>query len=349
HAFQRACARLARKTGDVVAGQVGDHGLVFLTGFAGSGGAARSKLADLATRTSALARRFGFRFHAGVSLGRPSHALRNASRGNTLGDTRDAALPVRYRAAILAAEHAASHGLSLAYEQPRSERSKQGLRKLRRRLTQGIEVQPHLLHARFEQYIQAVVAGAEHRLDVVKRELDAGLERLTEPLIAIGVLDEKSFDDMQELTERATTQGASVSALVASYRQLVAEIQGAIQRPTLARQERSTERAIAFIRDHLSEPLSLLQVSSVAGFAPSYFSKLFKRSEGVTLQSYILELRIARAAEMLRGSKLSIERTRQLSGFRTRGYFNRAFKQATGVSPIEFRRGGRRVRLAHRV
>src|SRR5258708_8782859 len=71
HEFQRACAALARKVGGVVSGQVGDHGVVFLTDDSGSETKVRGRLTDLATRAASLARRFGFKLYAGIGQAKP--------------------------------------------------------------------------------------------------------------------------------------------------------------------------------------------------------------------------------------------------------------------------------------
>jgi AraC-like DNA-binding protein len=211
-------------------------------------------------------RRLGLRLHAGADL------------------APDAALPARYRSALANAGRAAERGEPIVYDEPRSKRSDRALAKQRYGLAQGIEARPDLLDARFESYIEAAMALAGHRIESLRRELDAGLERLIEPLLATGALEEKSFDDFAAAMARAVL------------------------------------------------------VARLAGFAPGYFSKLFRQSEGTTFQHDLLALRLERAAEMLEGTKLGVERVRQLSGFRNRAYFNRAFKKAMGVSPREHRR-----------
>jgi AraC-like DNA-binding protein len=320
HAFQRACAATARKVGNMLAGQAGDHGVFFLADFAGSRARTVSKLGDLAARAAASARRFGLRLHAGADL------------------TPDAALPARYRSALANAECATERGVPIVCDEPRSRRSDRALARLRHGLARGIEARPDLLDARFESYIEAAMALAGNRIESLRRELDAGLERLTEPLLATGALDEKSFDDLAAAMARAVARATTTAALIDSYRSFIIDIRGAIEHSIGSRQERGTRRAALFIREHLSEPLTLPEVARLAGFAPGYFSKLFKQSEGTTFQHYLLALRLERATEMLEGTKLGVERVRQLSGFRNRAYFNRAFKKAMGVSPRDHRR-----------
>jgi YesN/AraC family two-component response regulator len=75
----------------------------------------------------------------------------------------------------------------------------------------------------------------------------------------------------------------------------------------------------------------------VAGFAPDYFSRLFKKSEGVPFGRYLQEVRVTRAKQMLSGTTLTVEQVQRLSGFQNRPYFHRLFKHAVGMTPIEYR------------
>jgi two-component system, response regulator YesN len=139
--------------------------------------------------------------------------------------------------------------------------------------------------------------------------------------------------------EPAVAQAKTVGELVAPYRKYIVEVKSAVVRPSTARRESGLRRAIAFIREHLEDALTLSEVAHVAGFAPGYFSKLFKRSEGTTWERYLLQLRLERAAELLKSApQLTVDRVRQLSGFRNRAYFNRAFRAAMGAAPSDYRR-----------
>src|SRR6185503_4625875 len=99
------------------------------------------------------------------------------------------------------------------------------------------------------------------------------------------------------------------------YRGVVADIERAVLRPTEARQGRSRLRAIEFMRENLSKPLTLRQVSRVAGFAPHYFSRLLKEEEGMTFERYLQTLRLEHSKQTLAGTSLPIARVAELSGF----------------------------------
>jgi AraC-like DNA-binding protein len=319
-AAQRGCVALARKSGSIVCGQVGDHGVVFLCDDRGPAGHVEERLVDLAARASAVVRRWGFRFHAGIS---------RADAG--------AQLQARYRSALGAAEKALSRGLSVVHGERRPERSAEHLRELRSRLGDSVGDRASLLSPRFDRYIEAVLAHCGHRLEATRAHLEAGLERLAEPLLASGSLDKKGFSELTASTERTFEEARTVMELAVSYRRLVTDIERAFQSPTRARRERGTRRASRFIGEHLGDELTLAQVARVAGFAPGYFSKLFKRDEGVTFERYVRDLRIGRAKQMLSGTALSVEQVQRLCGFTTRTYFHRVFKHVVGVTPAEFR------------
>ena len=99
--------------------------------------------------------------------------------------------------------------------------------------------------------------------------------------------------------------------------------------PVTARQDRGTQAALAFIAEHLSEPLTVERVARAAGYAPDYFAKLFKRNEKVTVARYLHDLRITRAREMLTRTNMTIEQIQGMCGFSTRPHFHRASRTAS--------------------
>ncbi|HEV8246301.1 MAG TPA: AraC family transcriptional regulator, partial [Polyangiaceae bacterium] len=310
HEFQRACTRLARKVGGIVCGQVGDQGIALLTDDSGPTTRIRGRLTEIAQRASASARRLGFKLHVGVSQAKGEESL-----------------PARYLAAMETAEMALSRGVALIYGESRPEHSAKRLRKLRRQLSDSVGEEHTLLSARFENYAQTVLEHCAYRLEPVRARLEAGLERLAEPLLATGALDEKSFDELWDATERSSADLRTATALALRYRQLVSDIEAAMQSPVRARQGRGTARALSFMREHLGEPLTREDVARAAGFAPDYFSKLFKKSEGVTFERYLQRLRLERAKEMLTGTSLSVEGVNEFCGFNNRIYFHRLFRR----------------------
>jgi AraC-like DNA-binding protein len=327
-AFQRAVVDVARRSG-VISGRVGDHGVMFLLGPSGSAASARRSLAKIGEEVASLARRrFGFSLHLGMSATSGSQSI-----------------STRYEQALAAAERALSQGAPLVnaeslVESPRSP-SASPIGELREALGAASEERPKALIARFERYIEAVTAYYGYRADPIRWNLEAGFERAAQSLLRTGALEEKGHRDLFDVLERSARDATTVRELAAVYRRAIADLVHAAERPVAAAQDRSLRRAIVFIQKHVSEPLSLAEVSRVAGFAPRHFSRLFKRRERMTFEHYVRQLRVERAKDLLAGTDLSVERVGQLSGFALRPYFQRVFKQLARMTPIEFRNSKR--------
>ena len=148
-AFQRACAEVARSTGEIVAGKVGDHGVMFLSAFAGSKERKRQRLDQLIDRVSVLGRReYGLSLHFGSSL------VSGADR-----------LSASYQQALGAAESALSQGIRLVGVERGSHRALSPLWQLRQELVRGIEERAGAMQPRFDRYAEAVARHSGHRID----------------------------------------------------------------------------------------------------------------------------------------------------------------------------------------
>ena len=89
---------------------------------------------------------------------------------------------------------------------------------------------------------------------------------------------------------------------------------------------------------HYEEKLSLESVASHFFIDKHYLARLFKEQYGVTLVTYLQQVRITHAKRMLRFTDKSIEEIGLECGIGELNYFSRVFKKLEGVSPSEFRR-----------
>jgi AraC-like DNA-binding protein len=319
--FQRACVDLARLSKNVVSGRIGEHGVVFLL----SGPRTKRDLAQLGDRVAGLARRrFGLTIHLGTS-----------SPGGSLP------LSARYEQALGAAESALSQGFPFVVADALSHSGGSPLRRLREQLGTVTQDRPDVLVTRFERYIEAVSVECGYRLEAVRAHLDAGFDRAAHALARVGVVEPRSQEDMYQALDRAARDAPTVGEMLTVFRRAIADLVEAAEHPVAAAQDRNLRRALAFIEQHYTERIGLGQVARVAGFAPRYFSRLFRRREGTTFEDHVRRLRLERARQLLEGTDLTVERVAQLSGFALRPYFHRAFKRAFGETPLEHRRSKR--------
>ena len=97
------------------------------------------------------------------------------------------------------------------------------------------------------------------------------------------------------------------------------------------------EDAIRYIGAHYNEPLKLEDVCRVSMLSKTYFCYLFKLLTQQTLVEYIMNLRIQKAAELLKDPAKSITWVGYEVGFNDSTSFSRTFKKIVGVSPRTYR------------
>jgi AraC family transcriptional regulator len=97
-------------------------------------------------------------------------------------------------------------------------------------------------------------------------------------------------------------------------------------------------RVVAYIDQHLDEPLDLYTLAEVAHFSPFHFHRLFSAWMGETLGDYLRRRRVEVAAMRLAAQPRSTILSTALSaGFGSGEAFTRAFKTRFGCSPTVWR------------
>ena len=98
-------------------------------------------------------------------------------------------------------------------------------------------------------------------------------------------------------------------------------------------------KAIAYIREHYAEGITLEEVARKLEITPEYLSALFNREMNIKFSIFVKEFRISHAKRLLKGTNLKIYEIAQMVGYQDPKYFNRVFKEVQGISPGEFREG----------
>lgn len=99
----------------------------------------------------------------------------------------------------------------------------------------------------------------------------------------------------------------------------------------------------AYIAEHYAEKLTLTGIASQFYISPYYLSRLFKKSINLSLIEYINGVRIKAAQNLIEKSNESISDIAEKTGFMTTAHFRRVFKDATGLSPQQYRQYYKRV------
>lgn len=98
------------------------------------------------------------------------------------------------------------------------------------------------------------------------------------------------------------------------------------------------EQVLAIIRADCSQNTTLESVAQQLNLNPAYVSRIFKKETGVKFMDYLTGMRVERAKELLTGSNLKIKEVCERLGYSNINYFIKVFKDATGVTPGDYRR-----------
>ncbi len=85
-------------------------------------------------------------------------------------------------------------------------------------------------------------------------------------------------------------------------------------------------------------PAEVSVVAAATGYSHEYICRCFKKQFGITLQEYLIEKRIAGAANMLLYTDLKVSEISQQLGWKYVTSFINAFKKVNLLTPQEFRR-----------
>ena len=99
------------------------------------------------------------------------------------------------------------------------------------------------------------------------------------------------------------------------------------------RQIPKLKNALAYMRQHYNEPITLPDMAKAAGMSSKYFSAFFKKMTGRTPFEYLCAYRIEKAARMLKNTEKNVTEVAFCCGFNDLSYFIKRFKEANGMSP----------------
>ena len=111
--------------------------------------------------------------------------------------------------------------------------------------------------------------------------------------------------------------------------------------PPRRENERRTENALRYLRQHFREPVTLAQAAAACGYSAPYFSRAFRADTGRTFVELLTELRIRWAKMRLATSDDSVALIGAESGFSSPGHFFRVFRAKTGATPRAWRQAQR--------
>lgn len=95
---------------------------------------------------------------------------------------------------------------------------------------------------------------------------------------------------------------------------------------------------VEYLHAHLAEQVSLDDLSSVVNLSKYYLLRRFAASTGRTPARFLMELRLNRAAHLLRTTDLAVSVVAHQCGYRSPSQFSAAFRRVFDTPPTAYRR-----------
>ena len=144
-------------------------------------------------------------------------------------------------------------------------------------------------------------AGEEERLEKVKNL----------------VFESRSMEELSGILEQVFAPYASGMPRPGSYSEPIRE-------------------AVAYMKAHYADKITLGTVAGYVSFNPEYFSRMFMKETGLNFVTYLNNLRMRKAVELLERTDKKIYEIAEQVGYSSVSYFSTAFKKTFGQNPNEY-------------
>lgn len=177
-------------------------------------------------------------------------------------------------------------------------------------------------------------AGAD--ISVIKMRVTELLVLLSRAAIDGGAEPGRIFglsrDFLTEIAGFATLDDLSIwlSGILSSFTGMVFAVPETKHTDTI-------QKVMEYVNANYMKRITLNDISDHVSFSVSYLSRIFKEEKGISLSSYINEVRIRNAKSMLLSSDIPLSSLAYCCGFDDQSYFSKVFKKLTGTTPGKYR------------
>jgi AraC-like DNA-binding protein len=139
-----------------------------------------------------------------------------------------------------------------------------------------------------------------------------------------------SFTELSHLT--------SMEQLAPWLHEMLERIMDCLQRQGGRTQSILVSTAMEYMAEHCDQPLSRDGVARVTHMSPSHFSRVFCKHSGRSFTDMLNQIRVDRAAELLRRTDRTLASIAIDVGFRDQSYFTKVFRRYMQMTPLQCRR-----------
>ncbi len=105
------------------------------------------------------------------------------------------------------------------------------------------------------------------------------------------------------------------------------------------RKEEYIKKAVDYVRMNYSRKTGISEIARSIGLDRSYMYSLFIEYLNMSPQEFLINFRVEKACELMRGEALSISEISRSVGYGDPLVFSKAFKKVKGTAPREYRKG----------
>ncbi len=95
--------------------------------------------------------------------------------------------------------------------------------------------------------------------------------------------------------------------------------------------------AVAYIEKNYCSDISIAKLAETTGYSERQFCRLFKSAFSASPNTFITNLRLQKAQQLLKTTSLPVGEISWTCGYADHNYFSRIFKKYIGLSPSEYR------------
>jgi AraC-like DNA-binding protein len=156
----------------------------------------------------------------------------------------------------------------------------------------------------------------------------AAAPTVTRQLLTLGTLSGPADQFLGFLRVLATLAASGTSRPLAS--------DGYVPRLNQAETERM-RRVLDYTHDRFREPIELADIAREAHLSVPAFCRYFRQRTQKSYLSYLNELRVGHARQLLISGTLTVGQVALEAGFQNLSHFHRLFRRHTGYSPLQYR------------
>jgi len=183
-----------------------------------------------------------------------------------------------------------------------------------------------------ESTLHLVDTAAERRIHprALKRAISGGIWSLANAE-ALGIRREWDEKPWLEKVEAAESDSQLKETIRELAEDAASDKVGALPRLPAAREE--VRQAVRFLEERYPERVTIADVAAQVGLSEPYLCQVFKADTGLSILTYLNEIRMAKAYELLASGNYLVKQAALEVGIPDPFYFNRLFRKRYGIAP----------------